>query len=130
MYLDTDVVLSQIKPEDWLKDIVKRKLDEVNEKLRTSAITVVECQIVLLRDVSRSSALKVTEDVETMGIEILPITMEVLKKATKLLNKYPKLNIFDSIHLAHAILEGEKIMSTDRLFDEVKGVERIDPLWI
>lgn len=130
MYLDTDVVLSQIKPEDWLKDIVKRKLDEVNEKLRTSAITVVECQIVLLRDVSRSSALKVTEDVETMGIEILPITMEVLKQATKLLNKYPKLNIFDSIHLAHAILEGEKIMSTDRLFDEVKGVERIDPLWI
>ena len=128
MYLDTDIVLSQIKRKDWLKEIVKRKLSEINEELGTSAITIVECQIVLLREEGREEAIKVMEKIESLGLRILPLTKEVLKKSTELLSKYPKLNIFDSIHLAHAILEGERILSTDRLFDEVKEVVRVDPL--
>jgi len=128
VYLDTDIVLSQIKRKDWLKEIVKRKLSEINEELGTSAITIVECQIVLLREEGREEAIKVMEKIESLGLRILPLTKEVLKKSTELLSKYPKLNIFDSIHLAHAILEGERILSTDRLFDEVKEVVRVDPL--
>ena len=50
MYLDTDIVLSQIKEKDWLKEIVKRKLSKIDEELKTSAITIVECQIVLFRE--------------------------------------------------------------------------------
>ena len=45
MYLDTDIVLSQIKGKDWLKEIVKRKLSNINEELKTSAITIVDCPI-------------------------------------------------------------------------------------
>ena len=56
MYLDTDIVLSQIKKRDWLKDVVRRKLSEID-----SAITIVECQIVLLRKESREEAIKVIE---------------------------------------------------------------------
>ena len=128
MYLDTDVILSQIKKRDWLKEIVNRKLSEINEELSTSAITVVECQIVLLREESREEAIEAMEKIESLGLRILPLTKEVLAKSTELLSKYPKLNIFDSIHLAHAILEGERILSTDRLFDEIKEVVRINPL--
>jgi len=128
VYLDTDVVLSQIKKKDWLKDIVKRKLSEIDENLCTSAITIVECQIVLLREESREEAIKVMEKIKSLGLRILPLTKEVLVKSTELLSKYPKLNIFDSIHLAHAILEGERILSTDRLFDEINEVVRVDPL--
>ena len=128
MYLDTDIVLSQIKRKDWLKEIVKRKLSEIDEKTNTSAITIVECQIVLLREEGREEAIKVMGKIESLGLRILPLTKEVLKKSTELLSKYPKLNIFDSIHLAHAILEGERILSTDHLFDEVKEVVRADQL--
>ena len=128
MYLDTDIVLSQIKKRDWLKDIVKRKLSEIDENLCTSAITVVECQIVLLREDGREEAIKVMEKIKSLGLRILPLTKEVLMKSTELLSKYPKLNIFNSIHLAHAILEGERILSTDRLFDEINEVVRVDPL--
>ncbi len=128
MYLDTDVVLSQIKKRDWLKEIVKRKLSEINEDSSTSAITVVECQIVLLREEGREEAIKAVEKIESLGLKILPLTKEVLAKSTELLSKYPKLNVFDSIHLAHAILEGERILSTDHLFDEVEEVVKVDPL--
>jgi predicted nucleic acid-binding protein len=128
MYLDTDIVLSQIKERDWLKEIVKRKLSEIDEELKTSAITVVECQIVLLREEGREEAIKTMERIDFLGLKILPLTKEVLAKSTELLSKYPKLNIFDSIHLAHVILEGEKILSTDHLFDEINGVTRVDPL--
>jgi len=128
VYLDTDIVLSQIKKRDWLKDIVRRKLSEIYENLSTSAITVVECQIVLLREESRGEAIKVMERIESLKLRILSLTKEVLTKSTELLSKYPKLNIFDSIHLAHAILEGERIPSTDHVFNGIKEVVRIDPL--
>jgi len=128
MYLDTDIVLSQIKRRDWLKDIVKRKLSEIDEPFCTSAITVVECQIVLMREEGREEAIEAMGKIESLGLRILPLTKDVLAKSTELLAKYSKLNIFDSIHLAHAILEGKRILSTDRLFDEIKEVERVDPL--
>ncbi len=76
----------------------------------------------------RNEAVKVMERIKPLGLRILPLTEDVLIKSTELLAKYPKLNIFDSIHLAHTILEGERILSTDRLFDEVEGVVRVDPL--
>ncbi len=128
MYLDTDVILSQLKERDWLKESVEKKLGEVNEKLKTSAITIVECQIVLLREDSRSSATDVLDRVRELRVEVLPLTEEVLQLSKELLEKYPKLNIFDSLHLAHVLHEGEKIMSTDSLFDEIEGVARVDPL--
>ena len=128
MYLDTDIILSQIKERDWLKDIVKRKFSKIKEDFKTSAITVVECQIVLLREEGRDEAIKAIERIESLELEILPLTKEVLVKSTELLTKYPNLNIFDSIHLAHAILEGERVLSADHLFDEVEEVVRLDPL--
>lgn len=128
MYLDTDVILSQLKERDWLKESVEKKLGEMNEKLKTSAITIVECQIVLLREDSRSSAIDVLDRIREFRVEVLPLTEEVLQLSKELLEKYPKLNIFDSLHLAHVLHEGEKIMSTDSLFDEIEGVARVDPL--
>ena len=128
MYLDTDIVLSQIKKRDWLKEVVRRKLSEINEDFCTSAITVVECQIILLREEGREEAIKAMDKIETLGLRILPLTKEVLNKSKELMSKYSKLNIFDSIHLAHAILEGERILSTDRLFDEIEEVVKVDPL--
>ena len=128
MYLDTDIILSQLKEQDWLKENVKKKLEEVEENLKTSAITAVECQIVLIREDSRGNALEVLDGIKKLGVEVLPLTEEILQISNKLLKKHPRLNIFDSLHLAHVLHEGEKIMSTDSLFDGIEGVERVDPL--
>ncbi len=107
---------------------MKRKLESIDEEFVTSAITIVECQIVLIRELGRDEAVKVPEKIEELDVEILPLSKEVLEISSDLLERYPKLNIFDSIHLAHAIHERERILSTDRLFDEVEGIVRVDPL--
>ncbi len=83
--------------------------------------------IVLLREEGREEAIKAMGKIETLGLRILPLTKEVLSKSKELMSKYSKL-IFDSIHLAHAILEGERILSTDRIFDEIEEVVKVDPL--
>ncbi|MBS3081075.1 hypothetical protein J4221_06395 [Candidatus Pacearchaeota archaeon] len=55
MYLDTDIVLALIKEDDWLKDYVK--LSEF-KPAKTSAITIIEVRLVLLREYSRKKALE------------------------------------------------------------------------
>ncbi len=45
--------------------------------------TIVECQIVLLREESREEAIKVAEKIESLGLRILPLTKEVLAKSTE-----------------------------------------------
>jgi len=127
MYLDTDVILALIKPEDWLKAYVEIGLEEIKEEKVTSLITVIECEIVLMREYSRELAISAFEEIKKKGIKLLPISVDAIEESTKLQKKYPKLNIFDSVHLANAISRREEILSTDSLFDEIEGVKRIDP---
>lgn len=127
MYLDTDIILALIKPEDWLKAYVERGLEEINEEKVTSLITVIESELVLMREYSRELALSAFEEIKKKGIKLLPISVEVIEESTKLLKKYSKLNIFDSVHLANAMLRREEILSTDSLFDEIEGIKRVDP---
>ena len=126
MYLDTDIILAIVKPTDWLKEIVERKLMQIRN-LKTSVFTLVEAEIVLNREESRELAISVLERVKERNIQLLPLTEEILAKAVELLRKYRKLNIFDSVHIACAICEGEDILSTDSLFDEIEEIENVDP---
>ena len=126
MYLDTDIILAIVKPADWLKDVVESKLKILSD-LKTSVFTLVEAEIVLNREASRERAIGVLDKVKERKICLLPLTEEVLTKAVELLRKYPKLNIFDSVHIACAICEGEAILSTDSLFGEIEEIEKVDP---
>ena len=126
MYLDTDIILAIVKPSDWLKDAVEKKLKVLSD-LKTSVFTLVEAEIVLNREASRELALSVLDKVKEQNIRPLALTEEMLTKSVELLRKYPKLNIFDSIHIACAICEGEPILSTDSLFDEIEEIEKVDP---
>jgi len=60
------------------------------------------------------------------NLEILPSTADVLEKAVEL-RKASTLGIFDSIHAAVCLSKREKLVSTDPIFDGVKGLVRIDP---
>ena len=126
MYLDTDIILAIVKPSDWLKDVVERKIKVLSDP-KTSVFTLVEAEIVLNREVSRGLAVRVLDKVKERNIRLLPLTEKMLTKSVELLRKYPKLNIFDSIHIACAICEGEAILSTDSLFDEIEEIEKVDP---
>lgn len=124
MYLDTDIILAAIKKDDWLGHHVEIK--KIKQPV-TSALTIVEAQLVVEREIGRKNTVSINEKVKMQNIKIEPLTKEMLKKNTELLKRYENLNIFDSIHAAACLVLKENIISTDRIFDQIEGVKRIDP---
>lgn len=126
MYLDTDCVLALIKEKDWLKEFVLERIED-ESSLMTSMISILECRLVLSREDNRSKSIDLVEMIKKFKMELIPYDVETENKARSLLSKYSFLNIFDSLHLATAILNDERILSTDHLFPEVTEVVCIDP---
>ena len=60
--------------------------------------------------------------------EVLPIEAEHTTRALELLLKHPELTPRDAIHVATMQVHGlELMLSTDRDFDSLSQVERVDP---
>ena len=128
MYVEADLLYSLIKPEDWLKPLSERFFKKTKQKLCTSSITVTEIEIVARREVGIDFSDRILEAIKlsVKNIEILPLTEKVLTRAVNI-RKAHGLNIFDSIHAATCLENKEVIVSTDHVFDVVKGLKRIDP---
>ena len=122
MYLDTDVILAVLKEDDWLQS--KVDLDKVEDP-KTSAITITEIQLVYEDWATRFDNIK--QKIEDLGIEILGLNPETVQKSSKLQKTHEKLNVFDSIHLAHAEELGDTIISTDTLYPEIEKIKSEDP---
>ena len=123
-YLDTDIILALTKKEDWLKAHVS--LDKCAPAC-TSAVTILEARIVMEREYGRTEALKVSDTVKALNLTILPLTEAVLQKSQELLQNYPSLNHFDSMHVAFALLHNLTIIGTDTIFAKITGLRSKDP---
>jgi len=124
MYLDTDVILGLVKGEDWLKkhiDISKLR------PAKTSSITIIEARIVLEREYSREEAIELLEKVKSLKVEIIAVDKEVIEKSQMLLKKYERLNNFDAIHAACAIVNNETLISTDTVYPRIEELDSKDP---
>lgn len=126
MYLDADVIYAYIKPSDWLKKSSEKIL--TLENLKTSIITITELEIVAKRDFQDDFYNKILEKVKKIkDLKIINLNIKILEKAVELREKY-NFNIFDSIHVATAILSKEKtIISSDSAFDKIAEIKRNDP---
>lgn len=124
MYVDTDVVLALLKVDDWLVTAVE---SATLEDPKTSVVTAMEVQLVTFESWSRDRLASVREDVESEGIEVVPLTVEAFDAGAGLLSRYESLNVFDAAHLGHALELGEPIVSTDTLYPELSEVEQLDP---
>ncbi|MBI4980220.1 PIN domain-containing protein [Candidatus Woesearchaeota archaeon] len=124
MYLDTDIILALVKKEDWLKEHVNFS------KLRpatTSVFTVIEARIVLEREYSREEALSVLPTIRKLNIQLLPLDERVLGKSEELMQCFPRLNIFDSVHVAFALIYDDILVSTDTVFPTITNLKCKDP---
>lgn len=124
MYLDTDILLSVIKEEDWLKDYID--ISKISKK-KTSTLTIIEARIVLEREYSREKAVNALLKIKNTGLEILPIDKKVIEKSQELISRYSKLTQFDAVHAACAIVNDEILLSTDTIFKEIAEVKSINP---
>lgn len=126
MYLEADVLYAHLKPEDWLKADAERILAKA-ENYTTSAATVVEIEIVSLRDFGADFSLSVLSRLKAVkNLEMLPLATVVQEKAVEV-RKIHGLSIFDSIHAGVCLVNGYELVSTDPVFDKVQGLVRIDP---
>ena len=124
MYLDTDVVLAELKVDDWLGSVVEvGRLDTP----KTSAATCIEVQYAMEDLWDRDLLTRTHDRITEAGIELVPLRSDHVASGSELRRQYDRLNLFDAIHLGTAQVLGEPIVSTDSLYPSIAAVESVDP---
>ena len=78
--------------------------------------------------IGRPEGLALAEDFLALMQDVRPVTRVEISRSLELQRVYPSLSPRDAIHVAVMLEAGiEKILSADRHFDGVKGIERMDP---
>jgi hypothetical protein len=124
VYLDLDVILAELKADDWLASDVD--LDAIEEP-KTSVATGIELQYVMEDEWDRDRVVRAHQEIASKNIELVPLTSDALDAAADLRTQYTALNVFDGVHLGSAAVLDEPIISTDTLFPEIPEVEHLDP---
>ena len=124
MYLDLDVILAELKADDWLASEVD--IESMAEP-KTSVATGIELQYVMEDEWERARVVRAHQEISSMNIELVPLTSDALDTAADLRAQHDALNVFDGVHLGSAAVLDEPIVSTDTLFLEIPEVEHIDP---
>ena len=124
MYLDLDVILAELKADDWLASDVD--IESVEEP-KTSVATGIELQYAMENEWERDRVVRAHREIASADVELVPLTGDALSAAADLRARHEALNVFDGVHLGSASVLDEPIVSTDTLFPEIPDVEHIDP---
>jgi predicted nucleic acid-binding protein len=122
------------KKSDWLKqyaDPFFRLLKEEKMVAKTSSASLIELYYVL-EDFGLDKAAVLGKQAEIAGIKglsILPLTTEVILAAQAVMKSFKVTGLFDALYAATALNQDDErtILSTDRVYDRVAGIRRIDP---
>lgn len=124
MYLDLDVILAELKVDDWLASAVDLwSMDDP----KTSVATGIELQYVMESEWDRDRVGRAHQEIAAKDIELVPLTTDALDAAATLRAQYDALNVFDGVHLGSAATLEEPIVSTDTLFPEIPEIHHVDP---
>lgn len=133
--IETDMLYAYVKKEDWLKltasavisKIAKGEFGTVyasREALHEIYYISKEEGVSADELISRSAALTAIEN-----LTFLETTSEIDLLALVLMRQYGFSSIFDAYYAATALnqVEDHTIISTDKVFDCIPGIKRIDP---
>src|SRR4030042_5825758 len=133
--IETDMLYAYIKKEDWLKPTAKVVLSRIMKgefgTVYVSRETLHEIYYVSKEEgvstdelITRRAALTAIEN-----LTFLETTFEIDLLALALIRQYGFTSIFDAYYAATALnqVEDHTIISTDKVFDAVPGIKRIDP---
>lgn len=124
MYVDTDVVLAELKADDWLSSEVD--IDSISGA-KTSVATCIEIQYAMQDEWDRNQRSTAHAQIQESEIELVPLEVSHLEAGSSLLRMYNRLNLFDSVHLGVATTLDEPIVSTDTLYPSIQEIEHVDP---
>lgn len=124
LYIDADVFLALLKEKDRYKIAAEKFLQQhKGKKLATSTITCLEIWFYLYKYGLGERALEAIRAVQLI-CDIIEISFSDLQTSTLLASQY-HLSPADAVH-ANIALSHESIVSSDKAFDKVGGLKRID----
>lgn len=131
VYLDTNVLIYAFGGESPHRDPCREILRAVAERRlagETSAYTVQEFVRQRWRRGDRQAATRARSAMDVCT-ELHSIDGVVMRRALEIVERYPKLDIADAVHVATASTHGvTTVLSADRGLDGISEIERVDPL--
>ncbi len=130
-FVDSNIIMYAVGTEHPYRSPCLDALDRI---IRESLKAVVSSEIhqeILHRYLSiglPDQAREISIKLETIIPATLPVTLADVHRVRKLAERYPVLKARDLIHAAVMLENGlTRILSTDRHFDQLVEIERIDP---
>ena len=131
-FVDTAILMYAAGSDHPLREPcaqVVRRIRDGSLDATTSVEVVQEIIHRYVRMGRTDAAVALASDTLDLFAPVLPVSHAVMRRVPDLLTRYPVLQARDLVHVATCIHEGiSEIVSTDRGFDDVAEVKRIDPL--
>ena len=129
--IESDLFLAAIKKEDRLKPAAEQILEKIDsgELKGVYASTAVMQEIVFWfynRQLLSELSLAVNVLSHLRNVEWVAVTPDICLTASLLINEY-KTSPFDAYHAATAIIRDKTILSSEHIYDKIKGITRLEP---
>ena len=123
LYLDADIFLALFKEEDRFKENARKFMSSNSHERITSTIACLEIWFYMYRNNLQDQMTDILRAINKM-CEIVGEDIFTMENASILSQQY-KLSPADAIHATIA-LRYDAIVSTDKSFDKIKDLKRID----
>ena len=133
--IETDMLYAYIKKEDWLKETATKVISKIIKGEFGRVCVPREC-LHEIYYVSKEEGVSIEELIRRIAtltaiqnLSFLETTFEIDLLALVLMRQYGFTSIFDAYYAATALnqIEDHTIISTDKVFDCIPGLIRIDP---
>lgn len=129
--IESDLLLASIKKEDRLKLVAEK----VMERIESGNLTGVYASVAAIQEIifwfyNRQLFSELVSAVNALthlrNLEWVELAPEICLTSSVLVNEY-KMSPFDACHVATAISRDKVILSTEHVYDRIKGIRRVDP---
>ncbi|MEA2089712.1 MAG: PIN domain-containing protein [Thermoproteota archaeon] len=120
-----------MKKSDWLKPVAEKILNQIKSgeltNIYASIATIQEIVFWFFNRDMLEELITVTNALTHLrNVRWIDVTPDICLTAVMLINEY-HINPFDAYHAATAISQDKTILSTEHLYDRIKGITRVEP---
>lgn len=130
-FVDSNIIMYAVGAEHPYRHPCLNALERIIRGDLSAAVSSEVHQEILHRYLSLGlgqMAQEVSVRLETIIPTTLPVTLADIRRARQLAAHYPELKARDLVHTAVMLENGlSRVISTDRHFDQIAEIERIDP---
>ena len=130
-FVDSNIIMYAVGAEHPYRRPCLDVLEQIIQERLPAVVSSEIHQEILYRYLSLGQgqvAQEVSIRLETIIPNTLPVTLADIRRVRQLARLYPELKTRDLVHAAEMMENGlSRILSTDRHFDQVAEIKRIDP---